>query len=1030
MKTRALSKLAFAIALSSGVLIQGCKKYDDDITRLEEGIDKNASDIQSLKNQLQKLASTDVVESVTSIEGGIRINFKKPDGSTYSHELSNGQDGITPLIRVGSDGTWEVAANGKDYVSTGIVAKGQDGKDGKDGAPGKDGVDGKDGKDGVDGKDGLNGKDGVDGKDGLNGGINGKDGADGKDGLDGAPGAPGKDGLDGKPGKNGKDGTVVTIKEGKDGKLYWAFDGVISNVQASFGDLAMLAVDGGYKVVFTDAAGNPSDEIFLATEAVAVSSLSLVPEFSHNNSPVVFFPRIVEKNDNARKTLLQGYASIKYNLNPYGVATENYNALGLLTQESDKVEFRSSGSTVSKSFVAAEAAAKTWGEIVVKYKPTDANTVFPRANAATNLYVALQVENNKAAENQQYAASAFNLAKEEIVEKDEVTIEKAVKDAASDEWVLRAGVHPNFNTGSDEFVEPGNASSALALAVGTATSKAEHDFVLHVVDDAQGKGGIVLNDELRSFFARTQVGDKIVSLDDHGLAGYDLRFSLANGGPTNQGNWIVIDKNNGLIQVKESTPGHTNTAAVGNTSIVRVDAYASTAANAPLIASRYINVGYTQTTAKAIAIAGQSEFTLSSAATQVQAINWPNPTQSLDNAYNLVGKSAPDFHATYNFTPAASNPAGFTFVDADNTTQATTRKVQIDQNVVNPGTYTLKGTYKSSVSTEPDVNVSIQVVVKLNGDIAFKAKEGYWEDGAVRVFGTPLNSGDWQMAGDLDEYIYLNSNIVGANVSHKFTVLPTTNNIYVTGFETTNDLSTALRAFTSANDGNLGGEYFHLINPSAPTGESFKYINGWSFVKPATKVRVDYFLNGNTKAFKSETIDVRFKNPVKTLELQQAATANVVDKKEGNNNQDVDIRQFLQLTDYRNVVIWDFDHTPAAQHKVNSEYLERYGITALAGTASTPVVNPASVQLTKAYYNDAPSTDIKGVLPQFTFAEVVADANGSAVLRWRNEGANTITKAITLEYTVTVSNTYNNGSATDSAKDIKKVVKVVVKPNN
>src|SRR5690606_963524 len=132
----------------------------------------------------------------------------------------------------------------------------------------------------------------------------------------------------------------------------------------------------------------------------------------------------------------------------------------------------------------------------------------------------------------------------------------------------------------------------------------------------------------------------------------------------------------------------------------------------------------------------------------------------------------------------------------------------------------------------------------------------------------------------------------------------------------------------------------------------------------------------------------------------------------------------------RNVVLWDFDHTAPVTHTVNAEYLDRYGITALGGTTATPTVDPASVTLTKAYYNANPATDIKSVLPQFTYAEVVANGDGSAVLRWRNEGANTITQAITLEYTVKVSNRYNNGSVSDSAGEITKVIKVVVNPQN
>ena len=77
MKIRNLSKLALAVAISSAVLLEGCKKYDDDITRLEQNIGQNTSEISSLKSQLQNLASTNV-ESVAAIPGGFKVTFKKP----------------------------------------------------------------------------------------------------------------------------------------------------------------------------------------------------------------------------------------------------------------------------------------------------------------------------------------------------------------------------------------------------------------------------------------------------------------------------------------------------------------------------------------------------------------------------------------------------------------------------------------------------------------------------------------------------------------------------------------------------------------------------------------------------------------------------------------------------------------------------------------------------------------------------------------------------------------------------------------
>src|SRR5690606_38137735 len=278
---------------------------------------------------------------------------------------------------------------------------------------------------------------------------------------------------------------VVTI-ETVGSKQYWHIDGQNTNVQAYFGEITMVATSGGYNVVFTDATGGASDSIFLATEAVAVNSLTLLPSLHSSNTPVVLFPRIVD-DATSRTTAMQGYATITYNLNPFGVATANYQANGLLTKKTEEVSFRSSGASPSTSFEKVGQEVKTFGDITVKYKPVNntGNSVFPNPSGNEHLHISLQVKNLKAAENQQYVASSFNLAKEEIIEKDEVTIEKAVKNVTTEAWDLRAGVTPNFNSGA--FTEPGNNSSALALAVGTATSKSEHDFILHVVDDAQNK---------------------------------------------------------------------------------------------------------------------------------------------------------------------------------------------------------------------------------------------------------------------------------------------------------------------------------------------------------------------------------------------------------------------------------------------------------------------------------------------------------------------------------------------------------------
>src|SRR5690606_23950228 len=93
MKIRNLSKLALAVAISSSVVLEGCKKYDDYITRLEKGIEQNKSGIATLYTQLQSLGQDNVIQSVTSIVGLFKITFKILDGCSFSYDVVNGAAG-------------------------------------------------------------------------------------------------------------------------------------------------------------------------------------------------------------------------------------------------------------------------------------------------------------------------------------------------------------------------------------------------------------------------------------------------------------------------------------------------------------------------------------------------------------------------------------------------------------------------------------------------------------------------------------------------------------------------------------------------------------------------------------------------------------------------------------------------------------------------------------------------------------------------------------------------------------------------
>lgn len=110
----------------------GCSYDDgaiwDKFTELEEEIDQNREDIETLTALMDALSAGKVIISTETTDEGVVLTFS--DGSKVT------------------------------------IRNGENGKDGADGEDGKDGADGEDGKDGADGKDGVDGTDGKDGKDG------------------------------------------------------------------------------------------------------------------------------------------------------------------------------------------------------------------------------------------------------------------------------------------------------------------------------------------------------------------------------------------------------------------------------------------------------------------------------------------------------------------------------------------------------------------------------------------------------------------------------------------------------------------------------------------------------------------------------------------------------------------------------------------------------------------------------------------------------------------------------------------------
>lgn len=720
-----------------------------------------------------------------------------------------------------------------------------------------------------------------------------------------------------------------------------------------------------------------------------------------------------------------------------GVNTDYYKAIGFLTESTTKVSFRNTGTgaTVSDKFEIVGDPVKTFGDITLKVKPTD-NITLPRNNSDQDLFLALQLENNKAEATQKYVASSFNLANEELIEKDEVTIERAIK--SGDIYNLHnAWSTAGYNIGSSSFVEAGVSTVNTSITNNGAMAKTTPHYVLNVYNNAENnidgrstyEGGIDLEADLRGFFARTQLGHKIVSMDDNGLEGYDLRFEhiAASYGSTN---WLSLDNQTGIIKVRESTPGHYNTGAINNFAIVKVSLYPDAASNT-VIAERFVKIGFSQTAATPIDLKGNVSHTLTAATpttpNATKNIAWIVPS-TLDAAYASTGKNANDFHTVYNFTPDANNPAGFGFIDMDNTTQTTTRKITIDQTVVNPGTYTLKGQYISSVSTDPVVNVEISVTVSLNGTVSYAPISAYWENGAMRMYGKAQGSNSWVMSGDMNEYITLDNNILGPNVTWNFSI-EDINHQYVSKFGGNNS-STIINT--------LGGEDLHIVNPSAPqvnttaTRNAWRYINGWNFSSQYdVVVNVNYYLNGNPTAFKTEQIPVKFKTPVRAIIAKNGATGSVTDKASGSNTQDIDLRQFIEIKDYRGVTIWENGGLGTISTSMKT-LLDRYGVVGLdRSTTGRPTLAAAQVTPVKAFYTgDASETAITP--PASTNFTVVAGTglDVATYARWTNSGATTITQGITLVYEIRIPNRYNDGTAPNSASDIIQEVRINVLPNN
>lgn len=155
MNKKFLSALLLgALTVTSTGTLVSCKDYDDDITNLQEQIDKNAKAIKEINDLIAKGG---VITGTTSVEGGVEVTLSNGNKFTIKNGENGaaGKDGVAWTI--GEDGFWY-----KDGEKTEYKALGKDGEQGPAGPQGPQGPAGPAGPQGQPGQDatasGENGK--------------------------------------------------------------------------------------------------------------------------------------------------------------------------------------------------------------------------------------------------------------------------------------------------------------------------------------------------------------------------------------------------------------------------------------------------------------------------------------------------------------------------------------------------------------------------------------------------------------------------------------------------------------------------------------------------------------------------------------------------------------------------------------------------------------------------------------------------------------------------------------------------------
>ena len=149
-----------AMTVATVGTVTSCKDYDDDISNLQEQIDKLSETIKNIQTQINNGA---ILTSVTPTENGMTITLNQ-NGQPKTYTISNGKDGQNGKSwKIGDNGNWWYD-EGNGYVDSKLPARGEKGDKGDKGDNGKDGIDGTNGTDGKDGKDGVDGTNGKNGK--------------------------------------------------------------------------------------------------------------------------------------------------------------------------------------------------------------------------------------------------------------------------------------------------------------------------------------------------------------------------------------------------------------------------------------------------------------------------------------------------------------------------------------------------------------------------------------------------------------------------------------------------------------------------------------------------------------------------------------------------------------------------------------------------------------------------------------------------------------------------------------------------